>query len=345
MEETRANKLIARKLSGEASSEELAELQLLLDKHPGLKETYHLMAEHWDAAAAAPAKDMDEKYLRLWQAIGTQSGGPRRSHFHIPRFKWLAAAASITLVVALAWYFTRTPAAPGTLSEVSTKYGSRSKIVLPDGSRVWLNAGSRLTYSLEDFNKKKRSVQVAGEAFFDIAPLANAPFTVHTEIANIQVLGTRFDVKAYPEDNEFEACLISGAIVVAPKVGNKKTIRLKPGQRLTLGEDKHTENAARPEARLGAIRMMPLNSGADSLLLETAWTENKLAFTSEPFYELATKIQRWYNVKINFSDSTVKNYRFTGVFENETLEQALAALQLTGSFQYRVSGNEVFIEK
>ncbi|RPD43041.1 FecR family protein [Chitinophaga barathri] len=349
MEEDKIWNLMARKLSGEALPHELTALQELMDQQPELREVYAMMAEHWDAASEEESGKLDGKYLRLWQAISEKKENQRanKAHFNISRLntaKWLTAAACIVLAVVFAIFFTNRNGDPAQLSEVSTRNGSRTKIILPDGSAVWLNAGSRLTYTAGDFTKEERAVHLTGEAFFDVEPMPDAPFIVHTQQAKVQVLGTSFDIKAYPEDGQFEAALITGAIVVIPKTGKEKTIQLKPGQRITLSENRPGK-AASPAIHLDSIRMIPVNGGADSLLLETAWIENKLAFTSEPFYSLAAKIERWYNVKINFADTTVKNYRFTGVFEDETLEQALSALQFTGSFKYRIVKNEIFIEE
>lgn len=342
---------MARKLSGEASPEEIRALEVLMQENPALQYAYEMMADHWNAGAWPDEQDVDSKFLQVWQTIGERKSlaiEKTTPHFKIPRLrivKWVAAAACIAMVTAAALFIFKGPEPSGLQSEVSTRYGSRSKVVLPDGSKVWLNAGSRLTYDPRSFSKEERSVQLVGEAFFDVVPAANMPFTVHTQTAKIKVLGTTFDIRAYPEDNHFEASLITGAIEVLPHSEPGRVIRLKPGQRLTLAEDKHKDKVSRPAITIGSLRTVAIAGEPDSLILETAWTENKLAFTSETFAALATKMERWYNVKINFADNEVKQYRFTGVFEDETLEQALSALQLTGSFRYRIVRNEIFIEQ
>src|SRR5699024_2915902 len=142
---------------------------------------------------------------------------------------------------------------------------------------------------------------------------------------NIKVLGTVFNVKSYPDDSQSSATLISGSIEVSFANRPRKKVRLQPHQTLTffnhsiIVENNIKPNHNKVQSKNGFMiapaKIMP----EDSLIVATSWVEDKLAFRSESFPELARQMERWYNVHINFSDDKVKQYQFTGIFKNESL--------------------------
>jgi ferric-dicitrate binding protein FerR (iron transport regulator) len=235
------------------------------------------------------------------------------------------------------------------LSEISTRYGSKSKVTLPDGTMVWLNSGSNFTYDNNHFGETGREVTLSGEAFFKVAKDPGHPFVIHAGKIDIRVLGTSFDVKSYPEDATTTATLIQGSIEVSFADQPKKTVRLAPSEKLVVFNDDEQVlqnlSSLKPTGRQGyqitPVTVIP----SDSTVVETSWVENKLAFRGESFEQLAVQMERWYNVHINFSSSAVKQYRFTGIFTTESLDQALKALQITAPFRYRIEKNEVYISK
>lgn len=237
------------------------------------------------------------------------------------------------------------------VNEVIAEKGNRSTIILPDGSKVWLNADSRLTYR-EAFNNRVREVELEGEAFFDVAKDSVRPFIVHTSGIDVRVLGTAFNVKSYPGDATIEATLIRGMIEVIQKNDpSAPKFILHPHEKLVFNKEisSHPQTAGTLTKKKTytteqniAIAALPGNK-ADSLMSETAWRYNKLIFDGDSFRQLADKMERWYNVKINILDEKLLRYRFKGIFENETIEQALLALQLTNNFQYKIDKHEVEI--
>lgn len=298
----------------------------------------------FESGTAAPTGFLEQENLRVFKK--------RR----LPGWV-ISAAAVILLLICTGLYFRlppRTPNRPDNgnisydrLSEISTHYGSKSKATLPDGTLVWLNSGSKLTYHNNQFGQKTREVTITGEAFFNVTHDADHPFIIHAGRINIKVLGTAFDVKSYPEDNTSEATLIRGAIEVSFADQPEKKISLKPHQKLVVYKDDRmvaqSLNINQKEEVQG-YKVSPMTFiPKDSTVVETSWVQNKLAFRSEKFVDLAQQMERWYNVKINFSGSKVKQYRFTGIFMNESLEEALQALQITAPFRYHIEQNEVFI--
>jgi ferric-dicitrate binding protein FerR (iron transport regulator) len=226
-------------------------------------------------------------------------------------------------------------------NQVQTHMGTRTNLLLPDGTVVWLNAGSVLTYPAS-FSGEKREVTLEGEAFFDVAANATHPFIVHTSTANIRVLGTSFDVKAYERDKTMETTLIKGSIEVTYR---KSRIVLKPNQKLVVAKMIDSVAAEeRPKDTAPEVRLLkPTIEVHTGAIIETSWTDNKLIFQDEDFKALAEQMERWYGVTIDFDRRELENLRFTGTFQKETIRQALEALQLTASFKYSITGNQITI--
>ncbi|WP_431212987.1 FecR family protein [Puia sp. P3] len=265
-------------------------------------------------------------------------------------------AASVIALCLLSWSLYRnrfnspSPAPSANHEEVLAKAGTRTRLVLPDGSQVWLNSSSKLKYT-NDFNRGSREVALEGEAFFDVTKDAKRPFIVHTSSLDVKVLGTSFTIKSYPQDPTIETTLLNGSIEVSRK-DNPNTARviLKPNEKLvfnriassiaTTAQNKISLRTA-PQPDI-AVNSIPINI-PDSNKVETAWMYNRLVFQGDNFSELAEKMERWYNVRITIRDSSLSSCRFGGAFANETIEEAIQALQLTSAtaFMYKINGNEI----
>lgn len=344
----RAWYLMARTLSNEASIEERTELQLLLQEDASLQQRFSILKDLW-----VPSQTDDlQASLKSARLLAKAKLQEQENHSAKGRWKYLplnrsawAVAASI-IIIAVAFYIFR-PGASSQIAEqitptdsIITSNGNRSQLLLPDGSRVWLNSGSILRY--QNFSGKTREVELIGEAYFDVVRMPEKPFIVHAEGVNIKVLGTSFNVRCYPEDNNIEATLLHGAIAVTHKDDpGKKMILLKPNQKLSIS------------------KMFTLKGSSDSFvpynvddldstvqpaqLIETAWVYNRLEFKNSDFRTLAVQMERWYNVRIVFGDKAVQELRFVGSFEKETVTEALSALQLVASFSYEIKNNEINI--
>lgn len=241
-------------------------------------------------------------------------------------------------------------------NEYSVPYGSKSSLILPDGSKILLNSGSKIKYS-DDFIKKERIVFLEGEAFFDVKSVKKMPFTVKTSDLNIKVFGTKFNVKSFKEEGNVQTTLVSGSIAVekVDKNGNiVQNIKLKPNQIFTYlkSDDKfllRTSEKPKSEEIVKTnntspdpeISIEPVIS--QSIELATSWTDNKLTFRADSINELISKLQRWYDVEITLKNNHLNKSTFTGTFDNETIEQALKALKLTTNFSYTIDKNKIKI--
>ncbi len=359
----RACELMGRKLAGEASEAELEELDQLLKANPGLHFPMQNLSDLWQRKAVADQDELEQafrKHLRRMEEQGisfaansTEAEEP--ATFRIPDrtrrnkpWKYVAAAASLLLAGSLIWYYSHPAIAekqPGLShekqapsSEIVTRNGSRTRVTLPDGSIVWLNAGSKLNYD-KSFGQKLREVTLTGEAFFDVVKNPDQPFIIHTKRINIKVLGTQFNVKSYPGEKTTEAALVKGSIEVDLHSEQSGKFILKPNQKIIVGEESATEAPARAgvaksQEPVVSVRQMTIDE-KDGTALETAWVENKLAFVEEPFADVALKMERWYGVTISFSNPKLSQVPLTGSFSNESIKEALHALSIATPFTYR----------
>jgi transmembrane sensor len=362
--------LMARKLADEASNEELGELEQLLRTHPELHVPVQTVTDLWHHQPQPPEEDalhasyqqhitrMQEMGITIGQAAEDNalllegSRRPSRRRY----IGWAVAGAAMITVACLFYWGLQTPPETASLtdkspaSEITTRQGSRTRVQLPDGTKVWLNAGSKLTYDKE-FNNALREVTLIGEGYFDVVRNEQKPFIIHTEKMDVKVLGTQFNVKSYPNDEATEAALIHGSIEVSLKDRPSQKIILKPNEKIVVvNKDTFAAVSNTPQSRkengepLVAIRHLTYQK-EDSTIIETSWVENKLIFEDESFKDLALKMERWYGVAMHFSDERIGALRFTGVFEEETIEDAMRALKITASFNYKFQGKTIIISR
>jgi len=276
----------------------------------------------------------------------------------LPRCFYLQQLSKIAAVFVLAFfsgiltlYLINRPAKQYqeiTYSEHKVSYGSKSQLVLPDGSKVWLNAGSKLRYSLQ-FNQAIREVYLEGEAFFDVSKNKNKPFLVRTTGVTIKVLGTAFNVKAYPDEKTIETSVQRGFVQVVsniPSISGAQKVFLHANQKATF--DKivtRMENTAvvnkpiEKEVKADTIEKAKTISVIDAVDVTTvsSWKDTRWKIEQERLDNLAVKIERRYDVKIIFDDQNLKSYVFSGVLEDESLEQVLNVIKLSAPVNYEVN--------
>ncbi len=366
MQKERIWTLVSRKLSSEATQAEQEELGELIRLYPEFDVSTQFVEEYWhipteneedylEATFHLHNEKLKSKGYQL-NTVQTETASFIYDNFEkIKKNRKRLLAGSLTLlftgIIVTFFYTTMSNASTKnksiTKSEISTKDGSRTKIQLPDGSSVWLNSSSKLTYTTEDFGSKIREVSLVGEAYFDVAKNPNKPFIIHTTQMDIKVLGTAFNVKSYPTDKTVETSLIHGSVEVTLNDRQEK-ILLKPNEKLVLNKqqnkseksntlNKQMKNKAneKPIIELSHLTIYP----KDNSIVETAWMENKLVFRNESLEEIALKMERWYGVSIIINNEDLKKEIITGSFEKESINQALKALQFTNKFTY--TSNEV----
>ncbi len=372
MEDNRIWFLIARQLSGEISAAESNELQESLQKHPDNQHLFDILHSyfflHHDSKEGDgdASFDYETRFRRIIENseynIDLSSSPQIRTGIIRSQFKWVQYAAIVACIVSLAgvsfYYFHRPKIEVENIveksNEIISKSGARTKLMLPDGSQVWLNSGSKLSYS-NTYNKNTREVELEGEAYFDVAKDLSHPFIVHASSLNIKAVGTAFVIKSYPQDETVEATLLRGIIEISRKdYPDGSKVILKPNEKLIFSKQLETEvhhhvndtSDKYSTTTVGKISIAAVSKTIpDSNKVETSWVYNRLVFDGDSFQELAEKMERWYNVKITFSNNELLHYRFKGAFENETIKEALNALQLTANFSYKINNNEINLYK
>jgi transmembrane sensor len=349
--------LMARNLSGEASQEEQEELMQLLQQNPQWMQHYDMMKTMWKPAAEKEENVDDPARIRhILQLAAAESGEapviPIGKHRNRRRLYMAAAAvAAIAIIWSAAWYMLDNNASAGLhQQEIVAQKGSKTRTLLPDGSTVWLNAGSKITYA--NFSGPVREVTLEGEAYFDVVKQPNRPFIVHAADINIKVLGTAFNVKSYDEDRTVETTLIRGLVQITRKNDAPgQAILLQPSQKIVLNKNDRLQQSGEDgkNAAFADKNAMPKIQLLDSTqkeneLAETGWIYNRIEFRGDHFEELALKLERWYNITIHFEDEQVKKLTFNGSLESETVEQAFLALKEAAPFRYEIRENEIYIK-
>lgn len=231
-------------------------------------------------------------------------------------YAWSFRAAAV-LVVALLFsnifYFHRSEQNQlgGRMQTILTPPGAKTNITLPDGSLVWLNSGSILSYPLK-FGKN-RPVTLVGEAYFEVEK-NNKPFVVNTDYGKVEVQGTSFNVKAYTDDNDFETTLEEGIVAFKGK-GAENGVTLKPGEQVSK-----TSNGF-------AIKHVDTK-------YFTSWKDGKLMFNKEPFPSFIKKLERWYNVKIEFTNPDLDELWYTGTIEIESISEVMEMISKAAPVSY-----------
>ncbi|MCA5004656.1 FecR family protein [Sphingobacterium bovistauri] len=272
-----------------------------------------------------------------------------RSYFWL---KNIAAIALVTVFSVFIYNYFQTKESANTLANIlhnnpkqifATKYGEKRSVVLEDGTKVILNAGSVLTVG-NNFNGKNREVVLDGEAYFEVTH-NNFPFTVFTENFNVKVLGTTFNVKSYKNDNISCASLLEGQIALELVNRKNDIITIKPGEKLYLKKKEQltTDAVLNNPAELEEITLSKNVVLDDKITIENAWTENRLEIHNEQFSDLAHTLERWYDVKIDFQDHAIASYKYSGTFVDESIEEVLQALQTAKSFNYKIDDKKIII--
>lgn len=301
----------------------------------------------WTADTGDKEKIHDEIYHRLHQEIH-----PTRKNGGLFSGPWVAAAAVLFIAGAGILFFNLQKQGwvsnqPLNTTVFETRTGEKKQIQLQDGSIVWLNAESRLILA-KDFNETTREVDLEGEAYFDVAHSKTKPFKVHTQAFNLDVLGTAFNVKAYPGDVKAIATLVRGSIAMRGTSPDSKRITLKPSeQAVFLNPGKQlAENVKDKYLKLApAVRIQHYTQRNDTIIVETAWKNNRLEIYDQTFAELKDILERWYDIEIVFKSKAVKNYRFRANFNNENIIDVLRSLQKAQYFNYEMKDRTVTISE
>ena len=313
-------KIIAH-LDGELRSDELNELYEWISKSDENSRYYTEVKDLWEASIfnASEIAETEKEWGRFVSEVNN-----RKLRLRYKNLDWsfISKAAAILIAgifignLVSKYSIKKEP----TFCTAIAPAGSISKMILPDSTHIYLNAGSKVRYSV-DLDGKQREVFLNGEAWFKVRHLNNKPFIVHTDCYDVNVLGTEFNVKAYDSDSRVETTLEKGSVLITSSDDFKisEDIVLKPGEQLIF------------ERELKVLKIKNVNTK-----LFTSWKDNKLEFIKMNLKELIVLLERKYGVEIVVEDSEILNYHYTGTIKNETILEILSIIEHTMPIQYEI---------
>jgi len=359
-ENNKINKLIISYLTESIDPGEMKFLMDWISKDDKNRDQFNLIRNIWIASERPLSSEdfePDVSYQRLAMKMRDTGFFSTSGIFKVTRFyKWYHIAAAGIILFILGSFLTKVFLLPGNASltskcdtEISIPYGAKSRIILPDSSIIILNAGTTLKYG-NDFNEKHRSVHMSGEAFFEVNSDRGRPFIVTTDRMTVKAYGTKFNVKAYKDDNCGSAVLVEGNIEVEVSgSGNRsESYKLKPNEKLVVmdgetGIEKLNDHKAEVVKRIVSKPLIVDYSSNIKTELFTSWKDEKWILEREPLEDLVPKLERRFNLKFRFDENELKKYLFTGTIRNETIDQILEALTLTAPLRYSIKNDSVIL--
>ena len=287
--------------------------------------------EEWNAAAS----EMDTKLQRkLFGQIKEKISQidrtclPEKENRPRKLYLWSARVASVILLLLMTglsvYYYTMSQMIMPDMI-VSVEKGQKANVVLPDGSKVWVNSDSRLSYGSR-FNQKERVLSLEGEAYFEVTPDKDRPFIVETDELAVRALGTSFNVKSYEEEKDASTVLMTGKVEVT---SDYDRLVLNPNERIVFNK------------QTGHMEKSTVENTGDYI----NWKYNALTFNGETFENIVHTLERYYNTRIVFESETLKKYRFTGTPGNTRLESILQILSLTSPLSYEVRDSMIILRE
>ena len=348
---------ILRYLSGEASEQEIQQMQVWLQESEENRQLFALHKKTWLSARVLAEYDANQiKQSREKVDLKISNSELQRSLKRANRrIRMMAYAASVALLLGITsvLYLSQkeTPVKQSTVltgGEVEVPYGSKSLMTLPDGSKVWMNAGSKISYPA-DFGLTSRNVFLAGEAYFDVAKMEEIPFYVNTDVLKIKVYGTAFNVKAYTDDDRVETTLDRGAISIIRNDAPDREISVKLNQKITILRDNQKSPVSSTLATTATVSSKPTENlkiqEMKSTEAITAWKDNKLIFEKEPLWSLAKQLERTYNVSIKFNSEKIKSFRYSAAIKEMPIDQVLEAIAMSSPISYHIKGSEITLSE
>ena len=328
------DELIANYLTEDLDKNALDELKTWIAASAENQQYFIRQREIWFSAVsreAASVYDKDKAFENFRNRVESQKEiqSTSRRGFSLSALWRYAAVVAIIIAVGCISYWQGEVNVKDTFADISVEapLGSKTKLYLPDGTLVWLNAGSRMTYS-QGFGVDNRKVELEGEGYFEVKRNEKIPFFVKTKDLQLQVLGTKFNFRDYPEDHEVVVSLLVGKVGLNNLLREEKEAVLSPDERAVLNKAK------------GLLTVESVTAYKAS-----QWTDGYLFFDEELLPDIAKEQERSYNVKIHIANDSLKTFRFYGNFvrREQNIQEVLEALASTEKMQYKIEERNITI--
>ena len=321
--------IISKSIIGELNQEEKSKLEEWISSHPDNSKEYEAYTELWNKSKKLVLSDsinVEASLAETKKRINLSGKNRRWSVL----FKQVAAVLILSVSFSILYNYFVIKGTNGEIpeqivyQEIKVAYGTQTKIILADGTNVWLNSGSTLRFPNSFQKANERKVDLNGEGFFEVTKNDTKPFIVNTSKLDVKVYGTSFNVSAYEDYNTMNVALVEGKVSLIKKYGNeiKELIVLNPNEVVEYN-----------------INEKKLYHSADNNYMQKyiAWKEGQIVFYGDPINRVIERLEKWYNVDINITDNALQNYSFTATFIDESLEQVLKLLCLSSQMQCTIA--------
>lgn len=322
-EKQNIDQLISLYISGKADKEVLKELKRFVVASEENRKYVHDRLEVWFSTGSIESKESFDKgkaFDLFKERVRRSEAVSKKTYSLSVKFLYRVAAILLLVLLPFAGYWKGTEMVKSSFSDiiVEAPVGSRTRLYLPDGTLVWLNAGSRIVYS-QGFGVDNRNLTLEGEGYFEVTQNKKIPFKIDTEELDLEVLGTKFNFRSYLDDDEITVCLVEGKVALRNEMKQGDMVYMEPNEKVVL--DKRTGNLIKVEGRV------------DNAIL---WTRDELYFDEELLADIAKELSRSFGVEIEVADS-ISDRRFYGTFRitGNTIEQVLETIALTNQMNYR----------
>ncbi|NET36434.1 MAG: DUF4974 domain-containing protein [Cyanothece sp. SIO1E1] len=324
MEDAKFTNLIGKYLSGNMSPPEKKELMSWAESDTTNQSYLEDMIDVWGKTAdAEPAFEADVEAAwakvdqRLPSVESEQPSGAKVRSIRRASRRWLQIAAAAVVVLAVGWWWSTSTGQTDAWVAVNTLDGEKKEITLPDGSQIWLNADSRLSYP-ESFTQ--RQIKLEGEAFFDVARMEDSPFEIYSGEAKTTVLGTSFNVRAYPEEESIQISVTSGTVTFEERRGDEKVTLVKNTSAI-LSKTKQT-----------------IEKTEEAISNATSWKTELFDFDNVPVALILADLERHFGIRFDVQNSSIKTVTYTMPNQPaDDLLEIIDVLQFGTPFEYDTS--------
>lgn len=325
--------VIISKLRGNLTEEEVLQFENWLNTDNN-RQLFQQLQTVWDNIqnkVATYEPDLEYYWKELLSRINEEDSQsvslqPKIKSIPLKRFYRIVAAASILLIITFsgAYYLGKTNISNQSAALSYSSLTGKSKVILPDGTEVWLHSNTTLSYNTK-FSSNTREVNMSGEAYFNVTHDANKPFIVHSTDASVTVHGTKFNVNAYESSQNILVSLYEGS--VSMKAANNN-VMLKPGE-----EGQYDKLYNTLEVKAGDVEFAK------------SWTNDKLHFENKNLRTVCRYLSKWYATDISIDPAISNNQSYTFTLSDESLEEVVRILARINSFDYRFNESNKLIIK
>lgn len=320
--------LIRKYLSSKADPQEQSRLLDWMRQGDNLQ-TFNNEKKIWEEEALKGDMLLESQYQwnKIQKSLLIQSHTRlQQTSLHLKYFKYAAAVLLLLTLGSTSYFLTLNDEIGGDFyTEVVAPEGQKTEIILPDQSHVKLNGGTRIRYA-NNFGLQNRTLELDGEAYFDVTKDPSSAFVVQTQKVSVKVYGTSFNVRAYAEDPTVEVGLKEGSIGI--EQNTREVMRMKPNDFVVL--DKTTNTLHRETESIDAI---------------SAWTKDELVFEEKSFADITQYLERWYGVQVELAPELIDNQLYTFKVKTESLHEVLELINVLKPIHYQIDGQKVRINK